>query len=186
MSPSKISNDSFALSLDSIFFSKSAYKKISDEFHPFHKHDVNAMLHFLTTGLGVWGAVMLALNNNLLVAVQAYVIFVAITTPFLTAVFHTVFIGVIVYVPQLHASSLQLPLEMELSGLHISIIAIVIGYALQDLLHLIFCEKTYMSSYIDANPLMLVVHSLYLMPLVIDSILMRNCFLRGFQLILFH
>ncbi|KAI2500571.1 phospholipid methyltransferase [Fragilaria crotonensis] len=175
MSNSKIQNGANPLSLDGLFISKTAYKKISDEFHPFHKHDVNAMLHFWTTGLGIWGAVMLARHYDLAIVVQAYVVLVALTTPLITAVLHTVIVGAFFYVPQLQASALSLPIEMN--DLHVSLIAIVLGYTLQDLLHIIFCEKTYMSSYIGANPLMLIVHSVYLMPLVIDCVLMRNCFL---------
>ena len=175
MSSSKIQNGANPLSLDGIFISKTAYKKISDEFHPFHKHDVNAMLHFWTTGLGIWGAVMLARHYDLTIVVQAYVALVALTTPLITAVLHTVIVAAFFFVPQLQASSLPLPIE--LNDLHISLIAIVVGYTLQDLLHIIFCEKTYMSSYIGANPIMLIVHSIYLMPLVIDCVLMRNCFL---------
>lgn len=161
------------LSFDGIFVSKSAYKKISDEFHPFHKHDINAMLHFWTTALGVWGAVMLALHYDQLIVVQAYAVLVALTTPVITTVIHTTIIGAFVYLPQLHVNAL--PFEMD--NLYICIIAIAAGYALQDLLHIIFCEKTYMSTYIGANPIMLLVHSVFLLPLVIDCVLMRYCFL---------
>ena len=167
--PSKAS----PFSIDGIFVSKTAYKKISDEFHPFHKNDANAMLHFWTTGLGIWGAVMLALNYDLAVVVQGYALLVALTTPFVTAALHTVMLAAFMYVPQLNVDAVPL----ELDNLYISIIAIVAGYALQDLLHVVLCEKTYMSTYIGANPAMLIVHSLFLMPLVIDSALMRYCFL---------
>jgi len=67
------------------------------------------------------------------------------------------------------------------SGSHITLVVCVLtiaaGYGLQDLIHWLCDEKTMMSSYIATNPSTLIVHTLWLMPLVIDCVLMRHLFL---------
>ena len=138
--------------------------------------------------------------------VYAYAVLIALTVPFTTAVLHTAFVygclrlqvanvvDVIVAAAAAAASddntnnnntntdvvldiagrTLSLPVE----PLYICILAIIVGYGLQDLAHYIFQEKTYMESYMSAKkPWMLLVHSIWLMPLVMDAILMRYCFL---------
>jgi hypothetical protein len=158
---------------EGIFISKAAYRQISDEFHPFHRHDVNALLHFFTTGLGVWGAVMLALMYDQINVVYGYTAIIAMTTPFLTAALHTALIAAFVSIPQLQVDAV--PLDYD--NLYICLAAIAAGYILQDVVHLVCAEKTYMGSYIGSNPSKLLLHTLYLMPLVIDCVLMRYCFL---------
>jgi len=164
----------------SIFVSKNCYKAVAAEFHPFHKHDVNVALHLLTTGLGVWGALQLAATVfNVPEAVYVYAGLIALTAPLGTAALHTAFVYACLQVPAVGMSigtSLESPLE--LSPMHVCLLAIALGYGLQDLSHYLFAEKTYMGSYIGAKPWMLVVHSIWLMPLVIDSVVfMRFLFL---------
>ena len=163
-----------------LFWKKSAYEHVASEFHPFHKHDVNVLLHLFTTGLGVWGALHLALQYQMESLVYAYAALIFFTTPFVTAVLHTAFV---------YAACYQLPLPdqgfsfqfndqtWDLTPLHMCGIAMVAGYGLQDLAHYLCQEATYMGSYIHAKPYMLVIHSVWLMPLVIDAVLMRHCFL---------
>jgi Phospholipid methyltransferase len=172
-----MSSEAKPLSFDGLFWSKTAYKKIADDFHPFHRHDVNALLHFWTTGLGIWGAVALAKHFDLSMIVHGYTLLVLLTTPFHTAAIHTAIIGLFLFAPIFSLDTVSSMLPYHVDNLYISIAAIALGYCLQDLLHIIFCEKTYMSTYITSNPLMLLVHSVYLMPLVIDCVVMRNCFL---------
>jgi hypothetical protein len=159
--------------LSGIFVSKSAYKQVSTEFHPFHRHDLNAFLHFWTTGLGIWGAVQLAMLYDLEKVVYAYAAIIALTCPLATAVLHTLVVAAFVTLPAF--SHKAVPLEMD--SLYICLAAIVLGYGLQDLAHYVCMEATYMGSYIGAKPYMLVIHSIWLLPLVIDSVLMRYCFL---------
>lgn len=163
-------------SIAGLLITKDAYKQISDEFHPFHRHDVNALLHFWTTGLGIWGAIMLALNYDLINIVYGYAAIIFLTTPFMTGVLHTAMVAAFLFVPQLSVEAVPL----ELDNLYISLIALVAGYALQDVTHYICMEKTYMGSYIGSNPAKLLVHSVFLLPLVIDSVTMRYCFLPWF------
>lgn len=158
----------------SIFVSKTTYKHVADEFHPFHRHDLNAFLHVLTTGLGVWGALQLAATVfDLQVAVYAYAALIGLTVPIPTAILHSVYVYACLKIP---AEAMTLA-GYELSPLYVCGLAIAAGYGLQDLAHYICQEKTYMDSYIGAKPWMLAVHSVWLMPLVIDSVLMRYCFL---------
>ena len=161
------------LSLSSIFLSKAAYNHVADEFHPYHRHDLNVLAHLFTTGLGVWGAIQLAVTLDQFNVVYAYAALIALTTPFFTAALHTAFVYGCLQI----AAMTTVAGSYTLGPLHVCGLAIAAGYGLQDLAHYIFQEKTYMGSYISAKPWMLVVHSIWLMPLVIDAILIRWCYL---------
>jgi len=162
------------LNPSSLFWTKESYHHVAKEFHPFHKHDLNCLVHLVTTGLGVWGAIQLALQLDQINAVYAYAVLIAQTTPIVTAALHTAFVFGCLQVP---VTALDI-LDFELTEMMVCGLAIVVGFVLQDVSHYVFSEKTYMSSYMDeAKHWMLLVHTIWLMPLVIDSILMRWCFL---------
>lgn len=154
----------------SIFLTKESYEFVASEFHPYHKHDLNVFLHLLTTGLGVWGAIQMAVTLDYQVAIFAYAAIIALTTPFLTAALHSAFV-----VGCLMISIESIPLDVD--PLKLCALTIAAGYGLQDLAHYLCVEKTMMSSYITSNPSMLLIHSLWLMPLVIDAVKMRSFFL---------
>ena len=156
-------------SLSSIFWTKDAYKQVASEFHPFHKHDLNVALHFWTTGLGLWGAVQLAMLLDQPMAVYFYMTVTALTCPIGISFIHTALLYGMMATP--------LPAVMEIDPLYACGLAIALGYGLQDVAHWICCEKTFMNDYILTRPWMLIIHTLWLMPLVIDSVLMRHCFL---------
>ena len=156
-------------SLHGIFWTKAAYHQVASEFHPFHRHDLNVFLHLWTTGLGLWGAVQLALAYELPVAVYAYMAVAATTCPLLISVLHTVLIYGMMAVP--------LPVILDLDPVYVCGLAIALGYGLQDVAHWMCVEKTFMNDYLMSRPWMLLVHTLWLMPLVIDSVLMRSCYL---------
>mmetsp|Transcript_31070 Transcript_31070/g.44113 ORF Transcript_31070/g.44113 Transcript_31070/m.44113 type:complete len:593 (+) Transcript_31070:117-1895(+) len=157
-----------------IFLTKSFYQQIGSEFHPFHRHDLNVFCHLWTTALGVWGCVQLALNYDLDIAVYVYAALVVLTVPLLTGLLHTAMLAAFLEVSVLQPEALGLPYD----NLYICIAAIVLGYGLQDVSHWIFCEKTYMETYMgQGQSWKFIVHCIFLMPLVIDSILMRYCFL---------
>jgi hypothetical protein len=135
---------------------------------------MNVAIHVLTTGVGVWGALQLAGTVlNAPIAVYVYAAFVALTTPVVTALLHTAFVYGCLQVP---VEPLTL-MNVELSPWQVCAVAIVAGFILQDVSHLIFGEKTYFNSYIGVKPWMLIVHSIWLMPLVVDSLLNRWFFL---------
>lgn len=161
------------LGISSLFLDKSSYKFVSDEFHPFHKHDLNVLVHLLTTGLGVWGAIQMAVGLNQLYLVYAYTALIGLTVPLRTACLHTAFVYACL---QVSADSIAIE-AFRWESLYTCLLAIAVGYGLQDLSHFVFQEPTYMGSYINAKPWMLIIHSIWLMPLVLDSILMRYCFL---------
>lgn len=163
--------DSSLFSLSSIFWTKKAYQHVASEFHPFHKHDLNVLMHLFTTGLGVWGAIQLAATAGHVTAVYVYAAAIALTTPLPTTVLHTAFCYACLHVPVTDL----LPVDVE--AWKLCALAIAAGYGLQDLAHWLCDERTMMSSYIKTNPAMLIVHTLWLMPLVIDSVLRRHFFL---------
>mmetsp|Transcript_50251 Transcript_50251/g.76486 ORF Transcript_50251/g.76486 Transcript_50251/m.76486 type:complete len:587 (+) Transcript_50251:78-1838(+) len=165
-----VKTESSNFSLSSIFVTKKAYEYVASEFHPYHKHDLNVLAHVLTTGVGIWGAIQLALVFDLQVAVFAYAIIIATTTPFWTAAFHTAMVWALVQVP-----ITVIPLELD--AVKLCCVVVAAGYGLQDLAHWLAVEQTMMSSYIKSNPSMLIVHTLWLMPLVIDCILKRHFFI---------
>lgn len=173
MTTKELSSEESPYSLSGIFLSLAAYKQVSSEFHPYHKHDLNVLVHLFTTGLGIWGTIQLALLYGLDYAVVAYAFIIALTTPFWTAFIHAAIVSAMATVPALQVDALPL----EINNVYICLLAIAVGYGLQDLSHYIFQEKTYMGAYIYTRPFMLVVHTLWLLPLVIDSILIRWCFL---------
>jgi Phospholipid methyltransferase len=176
---SSTSNESL-FSLSSIFWNKKSYQHVASEFHPYHKHDLNVLLHVFTTGLGVWGAIQLAVTLDCIEAVYVYAAVIALTTPFVTAALHTAFVyGCL----QLPISALATALGSIIVGtslddpMKLCLAVIAAGYGLQDLAHWLCVEETMMSSYISTNPAMLLIHTLWLMPLVIDAVLLRHCYL---------
>jgi len=155
--------------LKSIFWTKGAYRQVASEFHPFHKHDFNVFLHFWTTGLGLWGAVQMVLMFEQPVAVYVYMVGTAVTCPLVVSILHTALLFGMMMIP--------LPEVLGLEPLYVCCLAVALGYGLQDVAHWICMEKTYMNDYIGTRPWMLLVHTLWLMPLVIDSVLSRSCYL---------
>lgn len=129
-------------------------------------------MHVFTTGFGIWGAIQVALEFDLLMAVYVYAGIIALTTPFVTAILHTAFVYGCLQIPLS-----VLPFSDSVNPLYLGLLSIATGYGLQDVAHWLCAEETMLSSYIMTNPSMLVIHTLWLMPLVIDSVLIRHCFL---------
>ena len=123
-----------------------------------------------STGVGVWGAVQLANILDMQMIVYTYAIIIAMTTPFWTAALHTAMVYAFIQVP-----IDIIPLEVD--NIKLCGLVIAAGYGLQDLAHWLAVEETMMSSYIKSNPSMLIVHTLWLLPLVIDSVLKRHFYL---------
>lgn len=175
--------------LGDLLITKRTYRHVAADFHAFHQHDLNCAIHFFTTTLGVWGAAQLVIGGSGgggggHFAVYAYLVLIALTAPVTTAVLHTALIAatmlvraadVAAYVTT-HSDLSVLPFAVE--AWHVSVLAIVAGYGLQDLSHYLCAEPTFMDSYLkQGKAWMIVVHSVWLLPLVIDSILLRHCFL---------
>ena len=196
-----ISTKPMPCGITDLFLTKQTYQHVSNDFHLFHQHDFNCLIHYFTTTLGVWGAMHLMmdlLNRHYtstatvtddvgLYAVYAYMILIGLTTPIMTAVIHTAMIygclqvtpaDVLTYVTAKYGTQLLSLTNLTVESWHIAIAAIVLGYGLQDLSHYLCDEPTFMSSYMkQGKAWMLIVHSIWLLPLVIDSILMRHCYL---------
>mmetsp|Transcript_58075 Transcript_58075/g.141951 ORF Transcript_58075/g.141951 Transcript_58075/m.141951 type:complete len:618 (-) Transcript_58075:248-2101(-) len=166
----------------SIFWTKKTYDHVASEFHPFHKHDLNVLAHVFTTGLGVWGAIQLAVTLDAQVAVYIYAAIIAVTTPAVTAILHSTFVYGCIAVSvsdaqQLMPSTITGETALLADPIKFCALAIALGYGLQDLAHYLTDEQTMMSSYIKTNPAMLLIHTLWLMPLVFDSVLQRHFFI---------
>ena len=97
---SSSSTSSSLFSFKSIFVTKDSYKYVASEFHPYHKHDINVLLHLFTTGLGVYGTIQLAIHFQLTNLVYAYAAIIGLTTPFFpTSVLHTLFVYACIQFP---------------------------------------------------------------------------------------
>jgi hypothetical protein len=169
-------------SLSSIVWTKQSYHHVASQFHPYHKHDLNVVLHVLTTGLGVWGAIQLATVLDFVEAVYLYGAVIALTTPLPVAMLHTAFVYGCLQVPvttllqSTATSSIIVGTRLDVP-MNLCLAVMASGYGLQDLAHWLCAEKTMMSSYIATNPAMLLIHTLWLMPLVIDAVLKRYCYI---------
>ncbi|GAA1860451.1 methyltransferase [Asanoa iriomotensis] len=146
------------------------------DFARFHQRTGNVVVHLVTTGLGLLGvfglvgAAALALGATPAVAVAfaaaLYALFCAYTTPDQTALASILYTGVVL------AAYLSLPaLTWWLSaGL------IVFGTLAQDLSHIVFRERTYMSSYQRGRGAVgqFVLHTVLLVPLLCRAAFFRT------------
>lgn len=181
--PTKLVEDSSSpsQSTTSEFWSHRMYAEVAKDFHRFHQHDLNCALHLLTTTLAVWASLHLVVELGAgVIPLYVYMVLVALTTPWRTALIHS---GLILLC--LHCSAPFDVVGEYISGYfyafkawQVSAFTIALGYGLQDVAHWICVEPTYMGSYLkEGKPWMLLLHTFWLLPLVIDSILMRHCFL---------
>ena len=165
----------------SILGSKTSYHHFANSFHQYHKHDLNALSHLFTSGLGFWGAIQLALlvSEEGKAIVWAYAGLILATTPLVTGILHTAFVYGCLQVPVQDVLETIVSIignDYSIGPMGACAVAIALGFGLQDLSHWLCAEPTLLSSYIYTEPLTLVVHTFWLMPLVIDSILMRHFF----------
>ena len=163
------------LNFSSLFVTKESYSYISDEFHSFHENDLNVLLHLFTTALGVWGAIQAVLiyfassssssssSSTGLYVVYSYGLAVLLTCPAVTGILHTVALVAMVGIPS--------------PSLIFALFAVAAGYGLQDVAHYLMDEPTYLGAYILKAPFTLVLHCVWLLPLVLDAVRMRNFFL---------
>lgn len=163
--------------LKSIFWTKASYNHFANEFHPYHKHDLNALLHLFTTGCGVYGAIHMAVSLDAVQLVYLYAVIIAVTTPVVTAIFHSMFVYGCLLLPLEGVFSSQTIDNFSGGSLTLCGLIVIAAYGAQDLAHWLCDEPTMMSSYIKTNPSTLIVHTLWLMPLVIDSLLLRHMFI---------
>jgi hypothetical protein len=181
---SKKSTSDLPFGISDLIVTKKMYKVLSQDFHQFHQHDLNCLFHMITTTLGVWGAIQLADTFDFTPLIYGYAVLVALTTPLATAVLHTALVYGCVSVSPITLATYITPaaviskLSFDLQDWHVCLFAIVAGFGLQDLSHYLCCEQTFMNHYLSqGKSWMLLVHSLYLLPLVIDSITVRSFFL---------
>lgn len=162
--------------LKSIFWSKKCYNHFAQHFHPWHKHDLNSLFHLFTTGAGFYGAVRLVISLDGISFVYFYAGVIAATTPVVTAFFHTIFIYGCVLLPLADTIPTETIENISGGSLTVCFCIIISGILFQDLAHWLCVEPTMLSSYIKDEPSILIVHTFWLMPLVIDSVLLRHFF----------
>jgi Phospholipid methyltransferase len=187
-----VSKSALPTSLTDLVWTKSTYAHVAADFHQFHQHDLNCAIHLATTTLGVWGVFQLILLAEVLGGVgphliYAYAALVALTTPLATGLLHAALVwtclqvaasDVVSFVVSNASNETLFSLVSKMEPLHVAILAVVAGYGLQDVSHYLCVEPTFMDSYLkQGKGWMLIVHSFWLLPLVIDSILMRQFFL---------
>jgi hypothetical protein len=64
----------------------------------------------------------------------------------------------------------------SVTEMQLCLAAIVMGYGLQDLAHYLCAEPTYLGSYIATQPYLLVMHTVWLLPLVLEACILRHWF----------
>ena len=162
--------------LESIFWSRNTYKYVSEEFHIFHKNSANVLFHLLIVAFGEWGVVQLLATLGCQEIIYVYGLLIFLTTPLVTAGLHSVFVFLCLKIP-ITALTLQVGRTLEINATLTATLVIGTSYILHNSSHYFCVEKTYMQSYIDRKPWMVVLHTIWEMPLVIDAVLMKNCFL---------
>jgi len=168
-----------------IFATCKTYRKVAHDFHQYHQHDLNCALHLVTSTLAVWGVVNVVLDlmerGSGLLLIYTYMIFVALTTPWKTALVHTALVFL----------CLQASRPFDVAGYYVSgycyafepwmvsLFTSVAGIGLQTASHWLWGEPTFVGSYMktDNKAWMLAPHTFWLLPLVVDAVLKRNCFL---------
>jgi Phospholipid methyltransferase len=146
------------------------------DFARFHQRTGNVLVHLLTTGLG-WlgifglaGAFALALGTTPAVAVSfvaaLYALFCAYATPDQTALTSILYTGVVL-IAYLVLPVLTWPISLGL---------LIFGTVAQEVSHIVFRERTYMSSYQRERGATgrYLLHSLLLVPLLCRAALFRS------------
>lgn len=187
------------------------YERVAEEFHRYHRHDLNCALHLVTSSVGAWGVFHFMLDlggrwgaqeddttrTTMIVqtVIVMYALLVALTTPRRVAVAHTALVWVLC---QRIGSPHQVMVEacrcrlspnnsslshyfcwtVELEPWMVNLLAVAIGYGLQDAAHYLCAEPTFMNAYLREGRVgMLLLHNFWLLALVVDSVLRRHCFL---------
>eukprot|EP00548_Thalassiothrix_antarctica_P004986 CAMPEP_0194132504 /NCGR_PEP_ID=MMETSP0152-20130528/2952_1 /TAXON_ID=1049557 /ORGANISM="Thalassiothrix antarctica, Strain L6-D1" /LENGTH=590 /DNA_ID=CAMNT_0038827573 /DNA_START=125 /DNA_END=1897 /DNA_ORIENTATION=- len=170
-SQEKVSARESVVSFESLFLSKTIFGEYAKELHGRHKHDVNALVNFLTAALALWSSIILALDKDQIGLVYGYAAIVALTTPLKTALCHTAMVISIVFIPQLQPNALGLDISF------ISAIAITGGYLVQEIIRIVCGEETTISSLTGSDSTKLILYLLYQMPSAIEGIFTRKLFL---------
>jgi len=145
------------------------------DFARFHRRTGNVVVHLVSTGIGLVGVLGLVGSFAHLIggtpvaavsfAVAVYVLFCAYTTPDQIALASMLYSGIVL------AAYLVLPAP----SWPVSIGLVVFGWVAQDLSHIVFRERTYMSSYRRERGALgqFVLHSLLLVPLLCRAAFFR-------------
>jgi len=138
------------------------------DFARFHRRTGNVVVHLITTGLGLLGIMGLVgafAPAAVPFVVVLYALFCAYTTPDQTALTSILYSGVV----------LAVYLGLPVLGWPISVGLLVFGTLAQELSHIVFRERTYMSSYQRERGAsgQFVLHSLLLVPLLCRAAFFR-------------
>jgi hypothetical protein len=142
------------------------------DFARFHQRTGNVVVHLVTTGLGLLGILGLigafvpAPAAAVAFAAAVYAFFCAYTTPDQTALMSILFTGVV----------LAVYLALPVLGWPVSVGLLVLGTAAQELSHIVFRERTYMSSYQRERGAwkQFLLHSVLLVPLLCRAAFFRT------------
>lgn len=134
------------------------------DFVRFHQRTGNVVVHLVTTGLGVLGvfgligAFVPVPAAAVAFAAAVYAFFCAYTTPDPTALMSILYTGVV----------LAVYLALPVLGWPVSLGLLVFGTVAQELSHVVYRERTYMSSYQNGRGAwgQFALHSLLLVPLL--------------------
>jgi uncharacterized membrane protein YGL010W len=117
------------------------YLKIGGQFQQYHKDPINVLLHFLTTPIGLIGAVSFIRKATESTSVAGCIVALYLLS-LLPILPNGDFYGTVI----LSASILLVARQLRL-GFLMSAALIILGYLLQDLAHLGTGEETFQSTY---------------------------------------
>ncbi|GIF63895.1 hypothetical protein Ais01nite_19300 [Asanoa ishikariensis] len=151
------------------------------DFARFHQRTGNVVVHLFSTGIGLLGvcglvgagALALGATPSMAVSFAAvlYAFFCAYTAPDQTAVASILYTGFV----------LAVYLSIPTLGWLISAVLVVVGWVAQDVSHIVFRERTYMSSYQRGRGAVgqFVLHSVLLVPLLCRAAFFRTALSRA-------
>ena len=158
-----------SINFRSVFYTKDAYRQVAADFYSCHSHQMNLLLHWIGAGLQMWGAVQLLSMLNLHIIVYLFAASVALSTPAMTALAHTLlFYGFLkTSIPAL-VESIALLANITIHPILGCLLAFACGF-LKDIGHHICDEPAFMGSYMKERPSLFFFHATWHLPFLIDA-----------------
>ena len=155
-----------SITLRSVFWTKDAYRQVAADFYPCHSRQMNLILHWIGAGVQMWGAVQLLSILNLQIIVYAFVAYVGVTTPVMTALAHTaLFYGFLTTSIPIES---MLHADVNIHPIVGCLVAFTCGF-LKDVGHHVCDEPAFMGSYMKERPHMFFFHATWHLPFLIDA-----------------
>jgi hypothetical protein len=162
-----------AISLQSVFVTKDAYRQVAMDFYPCHSQELNLILHVLGANVQMWGVVQLLLHCDLAAIVHVFMVYVLATTPLATGIIHTLCFVWFMWAP-LPTMPLEITNLLDATSIAIDptitscFLAMACGL-LKDVGHYVCEEPPFMAEYLKTKPYMFFFHATWHVPFLIDA-----------------